>query len=106
MARILIHVNGGPEAPARAASALLTAKHAIEQGHSVTLFLAGEAVKLVRDAASGNGGSVTMRHLGALVHAAIAKGARLYLSGRPDAARLRRGALARLSEAHDRLLAY
>lgn len=98
MARILIHVNGGPEGPARAACALLAARRAIDEGHSVSLFVAGDAVHVVRDAVARPTG-LGARSLRGHVNAAIAKGARLYLSGRP-------GALARLSLQHDRMLAY
>ena len=44
MAKILVHVTVGPENPTRAALAFLVAKSAIEEGHSVSLFLAGDAV--------------------------------------------------------------
>ena len=46
---ILIQVTQGPENPTRAALAFLVARTAIEEGHSVTLFLAGDAVQLMRD---------------------------------------------------------
>jgi uncharacterized protein len=47
--KILIHVTQGPENPTRAALAFLVAKTAIAEGHTVTLFLAGDAVKLLQD---------------------------------------------------------
>ena len=47
--RILVHVTHGPEQPTRAALAFLVAKSAIDEGHTVTLFLAGDAVLLLRD---------------------------------------------------------
>src|SRR5687768_4219778 len=46
---ILVHVTHGPEHPTRAALAFLVARTALEEGHSVTLFLAGDAVQLLRD---------------------------------------------------------
>ncbi|HZI25013.1 MAG TPA: DsrE family protein [Chryseolinea sp.] len=47
--QILIHVTTGPENPTRAALAFLIAKTAVDEGHSVTLFLAGDAVQLFRN---------------------------------------------------------
>ena len=43
MARILVHATHGPENPTRAALAFLVAKAALDEGHAVTLFLAGDA---------------------------------------------------------------
>jgi len=48
--KFLIHVTHGPEDPIRAALAFLVAKSALEEGHTVTLFLAGNAALLLRDA--------------------------------------------------------
>ena len=48
-ARILVHVTHGPEQPTRAALAFLVAKSALDEGHTVSLFLAGDAVQLIRD---------------------------------------------------------
>ena len=47
--RILVHITHRPENPTRAALGFLVAKTAIEEGHTVTLFLAGDAVKLLQD---------------------------------------------------------
>ncbi len=49
MARILIHSTHGPDAPTQADRAFLIAKTAIQEGHEVSLFLAGAAVQLVGD---------------------------------------------------------
>ncbi|MDT3428407.1 putative peroxiredoxin [Paenibacillus forsythiae] len=49
MAKILIHLTHGPEAPTQADRAFLIAKTAIQEGHSVSMFLAGSAVQLLRD---------------------------------------------------------
>lgn len=44
MAKFLIHLTHGPEHPTRAALAFLVGKAALEEGHTVTLFLAGDSV--------------------------------------------------------------
>lgn len=49
MAKILIHLTHGPEAPTQADRAFLIAKTAINEGHKVSMFLAGSAVQLMRD---------------------------------------------------------
>ena len=51
---ILIHLTHGTESPTRAALAFLVARTAVEEGHKVTLFLAGDAVQLMRDGALNN----------------------------------------------------
>ena len=50
MAKIRIYATHGPEHPTRAALAFLVAKTAIDEGHTVSLFLAGDVVQLLRDA--------------------------------------------------------
>ncbi len=54
MAKILVHVTHGPEQPTRAALGFLVARSAIDEGHTVSLFLAGDAVQLIRDAVLDN----------------------------------------------------
>ena len=50
MPKLLVHLTSGPEAPTRAALAFLVAKAALEEGHEVSLFLAGDSVQLLREA--------------------------------------------------------
>jgi uncharacterized protein len=80
MAKILIHLTHGPESPTRAALAFLVGKAAVEEGHSVTLFLAGDAVQLLRepvlDSLTGVGTGRLREHFDALV----AGNARFYVS--------------------------
>ncbi|MEH7123524.1 DsrE family protein [Bacillus sp. JJ1773] len=63
MAKILIHLTHGPEAPTQADRAFLIAKTAIKEGHHVSMFLAGSAVQLLRedilDSVIGVGDGVT-----------------------------------------------
>lgn len=85
--RILVHLTSGPENPTKAALAFLVARTAIEQGHAVSMFLAGDAVHLVRDATldglSGLGTGKLREHFDI-----IAKGGgRFYLSGMSSSAR-------------------
>ena len=47
--KILVHITHGPENPTRAALGFLVARTAIEEGHTVTMFLAGDAVNLMKD---------------------------------------------------------
>ncbi len=51
---ILIHLTQGPENPTVAALAFLVARTAVEEGHLITLFLAGDAVQLMRNNAIEN----------------------------------------------------
>jgi len=43
MAHILVHVTHGHEHPTRSALGFLVGKTAIEEGHQVSMFLAGDA---------------------------------------------------------------
>jgi len=49
MASILVHLTHGPEHPTRAALAFHVAKASVEAGHRTTVFLAGDAVQLLRE---------------------------------------------------------
>jgi uncharacterized protein len=53
MGTLLVHLTHGPEAPTRAALAFLVAKAAVEEGHDVSLFLAGDSVQLLRARCEG-----------------------------------------------------
>ena len=81
MAKILVHLTHGPEDPTRAALAFLVAKTAIDEGHSVSLFLAGDAVQLIRDAVLDNLSGLGTGKLREHFDAIVAGGGRFYLSG-------------------------
>ena len=87
MAKILVHATHGPENPTRAALALLVAKAALDEGHTVSMFLAGDAAQLMRDAVLdslvGLGTGQLREHFDAL----RAGGARFYVSGMSAKAR-------------------
>ena len=120
MAKILVHLTHGPEHPTRAALAFFVARAAIEEGHSATLFLAGDAVQVMRDATldalTGLGTGSLREHYDAIV----AGGGRFYLSGMSSKTRgLSQAELAgkpvematpavlvRLALEHDRVLNY
>lgn len=81
MARILVHATHGPENPTRAALAFLVARAALDEGHAVTLFLAGDAAQLVRDAVLDNLAGLGTGRLREHFDALVAGGARFYVSG-------------------------
>ena len=85
--RILVHVTHGPEHPTRAALAFLVAKSAADEGHAVTLFLAGDAVQLLRDAVLDNLAGLGTGKLRELYDAIVKAGGRFYLSGMSSGAR-------------------
>ena len=81
MARLLIHVTHGPESPTRAALGFLVARTALDEGHEVALFLAGDAVQLLRDAVLDNLAGLGTGSLRDSYEAIVAGGGRFYLSG-------------------------
>ena len=87
MAKFPIHVTCGPENPSKSALAFLVAKSAIDEGHSVTLFLAAEAVQLLRpevmEGLRGLGTGAMGEHFAAL----RAGGAKFFASGMSAASR-------------------
>ncbi len=87
MSKILVHITHGPEAPTRAALGFLVAKAAIEEGHTVSLFLAGDAVQLIRDAVLENLAGLGTGKLRESYDAIVAGGGRFYLSGMSGKAR-------------------
>jgi uncharacterized protein len=87
MAKILIHVTRGPEDPTRAALGFLVGKAAVEQGHEVSFFLAGDGVQLMRDAVLDNLAGLGTGRLRESYDALAAAGTRFYLSGMSSAGR-------------------
>src|SRR5688572_18559743 len=85
--KILVHITHGLENPTRAALGFLVARTAIEEGHTVNLFLAGDAVRLLQDSVlntlTGIGTGKLREHFDI-----ITKGnGRFYLSGNSSKAR-------------------
>ena len=87
LAKILVHVTHGPEHPTRAALGFLVGRAAAEQGHEVTLFLAGDAVQLLRAEVLENLGGLGTGSLKESYEALVDAGARFYLSGMSSKAR-------------------
>jgi len=87
MTRLLVHIATGPENPTRAALGLLVGRTALEAGHEVDLFIAGDGVGILRpetlDAGHGIGTGAFREHIDALVSG----GASLYASGMSSKAR-------------------
>jgi uncharacterized protein len=80
MASLLVHVTCGPENPTKAALAFVVAAAAVEAGHQTHVFLAGDAVQLIRkpvlDSLVGLGTGKLREHFDKIVSG----GGRLYLS--------------------------
>ena len=87
MAQFLVHITHGPEQPTRAALGFLVAKAAIDEGHEASLFLAGDAVQLIRepvlDSLQGLGTGSLRENFDAIVSG----GGRFFLSGMSSKAR-------------------
>jgi predicted peroxiredoxin len=87
VAKILVHVTSGPESPTRAALAFLVGKAAVEEGHEVTFFLAGDATQLLRDGVLDSLVGLGTGSLRESYEAVVASGARIYASGMSSKAR-------------------
>lgn len=81
MANILVHITHGPEHPTRAALGFHIAKASIDEGHSVTMFLAGDGVQLMRDGAIDHLNGLGTGNLRKLYDAVVSSGTKIYLSG-------------------------
>lgn len=81
MATLLVHITHGPESPTRAALGFLVARSALDEGHDVTLFLAGDAVQLLRDAVLDNLSGLGTGSLRESYDGIVAGGGRFYVSG-------------------------
>ena len=116
MAKILIHVTHGPEHPTRAALGFLVGKAAVDAGHEVSFFLAGDAVQLLREAVLDNLSGLGTGSLRESYDAVLAGGGRFYVSGMSSKARgfepdgIAEAAmpdrLVELALEHDRVLTY
>jgi predicted peroxiredoxin len=80
MATLLINVTHGPEHPTRAALGFLVGRAAVEAGHEVTMFLAGDAVQLLNDAVLDSLVGVGTGRLRESYDGLVNGGARFYMS--------------------------
>ncbi len=87
MAKLLVHLATGPENPTRGALALLVARTAVEEGHDVQLFLAGDAVQYARPATASTAHGIGTGSFGEHWEARAAAGVPIYLSGMSSHAR-------------------
>ena len=85
--KILIHLTQGSENPTVACLAMLVARTAVEEGHHVTIFLAGDAVGLIRDAQLDNIVGIGTGKLKEHYDAVVKGGGKFYLSGMSSKAR-------------------
>lgn len=87
MGKLLVHITHGPEAPTRAALGLLVARAGVDAGHEVNVFLAGDAVQLMRDAVIDSLNGLGTGALRESFDAVVAAGGRFYVSGMSSKAR-------------------
>ena len=118
--KVLIHLTTGTENPTRAALAFLVARTAISEGDAVTLFLAGDAVQLLRDGVLDNLAGLGTGKLREHFDAIVKGGGRFYVSGMSSSARglteadlkgkpaelATPAVLLRLAREHDRMFTY
>jgi predicted peroxiredoxin len=87
MAKFLVHIHTGPENPTKAALGFLVAATAAKEGHKVTLFLAGDGVRLLDEEAlsrlEGQGTGKLQTHFDGI----CAAGGRFFVSGMSAKAR-------------------
>lgn len=87
MSKLLINVTHGPKHPTRAALGFLVGRAAVEAGHEVSLFLAGDAVQLLREPVLDQLVGLGTGSLRDSYDALRAGGASFYVSGKSSEAR-------------------
>ena len=87
MASLLVHITCGPENPTKASLGFFVARAALEAGHDVRVFLAGDGVQLMRDAVLDNSRGLGTGELREHYDGIVAGGGRFYLSGGSCSAR-------------------
>jgi len=78
---LLVHITHGPDAPTRAALGFLVAKTAAESGHEVTVFCAGDAAYLMKDAVVEHTKGIGTGALSETLPAVVEAGVPIYVSG-------------------------
>jgi uncharacterized protein len=87
MSKLLINLTHGPEAQTRAALGFLVGRAAVEAGHEVSLFLAGDAVQLLREPVLNGLVRLGTGSLRESYDAIAEAGGRFYVSGNSSKAR-------------------
>lgn len=87
MGSVLVHITHGPEHPTRAALGLLVARAAVDEGHTVVVFLAGDATQLLRDAVLDSLSGLGTGSLRESFDAVVQGGGQFYVSGMSSKAR-------------------
>jgi predicted peroxiredoxin len=87
MSKLLINITHGPESPTRAALGFLVGRSASEQGHDVSLFLAGDAVQLLCEATLDTLVGLGTGSLRESYDAIVKNGGTFYVSGMSSKAR-------------------
>ena len=87
MAKLLIHLATGPENPTRGALALLVARTAMDEGHDIQVFLAGDAVQYARPATASTAQGIGTGSFGEHWEALATAGVPIFLSGMSSNAR-------------------
>jgi uncharacterized protein len=77
----LVHIHTGPDNPTEAALGFLVAMNAQKEGHTVTVFLAGDGASLITNAALSSVEGKGTGKLRESFDALIAGSARIYISG-------------------------
>lgn len=81
MGSLLVHITHGPDAPTRAALGFLVAKSAVEGGHEVTVFCAGDGAYLMKDAVIEHTKGIGTGALSDTFPALVDAGVPIYVSG-------------------------
>lgn len=81
MGSLLVHITHGPDAPTRAALGFLVAKSAVEAGHDVNIFCAGDAAYLMKDAVVEHTKGIGTGALSDTLPAVVDHGVSIYVSG-------------------------
>ncbi|MEM7341323.1 MAG: DsrE family protein [Actinomycetota bacterium] len=81
MGSLLVHVTHGPEAPTRAALGCLVASAAVDAGHDVTMFFAGDGALLMKSAVIDNLRGLGTGELATAMDAMAAANVPVFVSG-------------------------
>ena len=87
MGSLLVHITHGPESPTRAALGFLVARAAVQAGHEVSVFLAGDATQLIRSEVIDTLQGLGTGPLAETVPAVAGGGGSIYVSGMSAKAR-------------------